>query len=101
MAKGTVDKLEVTEARHGERMIEVRVRLWTNELADGQGKIRPKHAWYHGVVLMDRNASHGIAPKNPRPFNSIMQLPAIVERVLIEHGVKLHPGDRTRKLFSK
>jgi hypothetical protein len=30
-----------------------------------------------------------------------MQLPAIIEKVLIDHDVKLHAGDRTRKLFSK
>jgi hypothetical protein len=94
-------KPEVIEAGHGERMIEVRVRFWTNELADGKGKIRPKHAWDRGVVVMERNPSHGISPKNPRPFNSIMQLPAIIEKVLIAQGVKLHAGDQTRKLLSK
>jgi hypothetical protein len=54
-----------------------------------------------GVVRMERNASHGISPKNARPFNSIMQLPAIIEKVLIEHEIKLHAGDRTQKLLAK
>jgi len=39
---------------------------------------------------MARNESHGIQPENPRRFNSLMDLPRIIELVLIDHGVKLH-----------
>ena len=39
------DDVETREAAHGKRMLEVRVRFWTNDLAEGKGRIRPKHAW--------------------------------------------------------
>lgn len=84
------ESIESREARYGERMIEVRVRFWTDEIAEAEGQIVPKHAWVSGVVRMQRNESHGIVPRNPRPFNSLMELPQVIERALIDHGVKLH-----------
>lgn len=91
------DNSEQREAQQGERMIEIRIRFWTNDLADGKGKIRPKHAWSSGMVMMDRNESHGIVPKDPEPFNSLMSLPWIIEKVLIAHGIKLHASPKMKK----
>jgi hypothetical protein len=91
------ETIESREAKLGEKMIEVRVRFWTDELADGAKQIRPKHAWTSGVVRMARNESHDIRPENPRPFNSLMDLPRIIEMVLIEHGIKLHRIGKTAK----
>jgi len=45
------------EARHGDKMIEVKLRFWTNNLADEPGKVIPKHAWEGGVVRIERNDS--------------------------------------------
>jgi hypothetical protein len=90
-------KTEQREAEQGERMIEVRIRFWTNDLAEDKGKIRPKHAWSSGMVIMDRNKSHGIVPKDPMPFNSLMSLPSIIERVLIGHGITLHASPKMKK----
>lgn len=84
------ESIESREAKHGERMLEVRVRFWTDEIAEGKGQIVPKHAWTSGVVRMQANKPHGIIPKNPRHFNSLMGLPQVIERVLIDHGIKLH-----------
>ena len=78
------------EAKHGERMIEVRVRFWTDGIAKGKGQIIPKHAWTLGVVRMQHNEPHGISLEYPIPFNSLMELPQVIERVLIQHGIKLH-----------
>jgi len=89
--------IESREAKSGERMIEVRVRFWTDGIAEGEGQIVPKHAWTSGVVRMERNESHGISPKNPRPFNSLMDLPRIMEMVLIDHGIKLQRIGKTAK----
>lgn len=86
-----------TKAKLGQRMIEVRVRFWTNEIVEGKGWIRPKHAWTRGVISMERNESHGIVPSYPRPFNSLMELPAIIEKVLIQHGVTLHLASKMDK----
>ena len=85
------------EAGQGERMLEVKIRFWTNDIAGGKGVVRPKHAWSSGVVRIERNRTHGITPGNPRPFHTLMDLPAVIEKVLIEHGVVLHHSRRMRK----
>jgi hypothetical protein len=90
---------EQREALQGERMIEIRIRFWTNKLADERGKIRPKHAWSSGMVIMDRNKSHGIVPKEPVPFNSLMDLLAVIEKVFIAHGITLHINKKMKKYF--
>jgi len=81
---------QTRKAQPRERMIEVKLRFWTNEIADQKGYIVPKHAWASGVVVIKRNESHGIIPENPRHFNSLMELPQVIERVLIDHGITLH-----------
>jgi len=91
------ESIEGREAKYGERMLEVRVRFWTDGIAEGEGQIMPKHAWTSGVVRMQHNESHGISPENPIPFNSLMQLTQVVERVLIQHGIKLHRLGRMAK----
>jgi hypothetical protein len=84
-------------ATHGQKMIEIRVRLWTNDIARTAGNIVPKHAWAQGVVMMEANPLHGIQPMSPRPFHSLLDLGAVIEKVLIAHGVVLHPGQRMSK----
>lgn len=75
-------------------MIEVKVRFWTNDIAKGRGNIQPKHAWSSGVIDMVKNESHGILPRNPKPFHSLLDIGAVIEKVLIEHGIVLHPGQK-------
>ena len=91
------EPVEAREAAHGKRMIEVKLRFWTNDLGGGKGKILPKHAWGSGVVLLDTNNAHGIASPSPVPFNSIAEIPAKIEKVLIDHGVTIHPSSRMRR----
>jgi hypothetical protein len=78
-------------------MIEVRIRFWTNDLAESKSDITPKHAWGSGVVLMDRNKSHGISPQTPVPFNSLLDLPGKIEKTLIDHGVTIHKSSRMKR----
>ena len=68
---------------YGEKMIEVKIRFWTNDIANKGGYISPKHAWTSGVVRMERNESHGIVPGYPSPFNSLMEIPMVIEKVLM------------------
>lgn len=75
--------------KYGEKMIEVKVRFWTDEMTSTEGYIEPKHAWTAGVVRIERNDSHGIIPRSPRPFNSLMEIPTVIEKVLIQHNIKL------------
>ena len=85
------------EAKQGEKMIEVQLRFWTDELSPDQGQVVAKHAWTSGVVKIERNESHGIVPGNPRPFNSLLDVGAVIERVLIDHGIVLHHSRKMKK----
>jgi hypothetical protein len=89
------------EAKHGEKMIEVKIRFWTDDIAEAEGHIRPKHAWSSGVVRMERNAAHGIAPTKPLVFNSLLDIGSVVEKALVEHGVRLHASPRMQKYFAE
>ena len=88
------------KAPQGEKMIELKVRFWTNDIAKGAGSILPKHAWASGMVRMESNTSHGISTKKPAPFHTLMDLSAVIEKVLISHGVTLHVNRRMRKYMA-
>jgi hypothetical protein len=95
-----VKEIEKRDAHHGEKMIEVKVRFWTKDLVEGKDQIRPKHAWAQGVIRIDYNKPHGIKSKAPVPFNSLMEIPEKIEKVLIEHGIQLHLPNRMKKYIS-
>jgi hypothetical protein len=83
------ESAESREAAHGSRMIEIKIRFWTNDLAP-KGKVVPKEGWTSGVVRITPNKAHGIEPGAAVPFNSLMELPAKIEKVLIDNGITLH-----------
>lgn len=93
------DSIEGEEAAHGQRMIELKVRFFTNELA-AKGRVIPKEGWTRGVVRVTPNEAHGIESGDPRHFNSLMELPAAIERVLIENGIVLHPTGKQAKYLA-
>ena len=79
-----------------ERMIEVKVRFWTNGIVEPK-KVKPKHAKTSGVVRIKPNQLHGIGAQKPIPFNSLLDLSAAIEKLLIRSGVTLHPSRKMRK----
>ena len=84
-------------AKHGEKMIQISVRFWTDGIANVKGEIIQKHAWSHGVVNLETNHAHNIRPNSPIPFNSLMELPTAVEKVLIRQNIVLHSSSRMAK----
>jgi len=94
------EEIAAQEAIQGEKMIEVKLRFWTNDIAEGKGKVIPKHAQTSGVVRIERNKSHGIEPSKPQPFHSLLDVGAVIEKVLIEHRIVLHPGRKMQKYIS-
>jgi hypothetical protein len=78
-------------------MLEVKLRFWTNDIAEGKGNIIPKHAWSAGVVRLESNKSHGIVPGAPLPFHSMLDVGSVIEKCIIEHGIVLHPSRRVKK----
>jgi hypothetical protein len=93
--------IQATEAKHGEKMIEIKVRFWTNNIAEEEGRIVPKHAWSDGVVRIEGNKSHGITPGQPKVFHSLLDVGAVIEKVLIEQGVVLHASRKMKKYFQE
>ena len=89
--------IEEKEAVHGQKMIEVKIRFWTNDIVTSDGKIIPKHAWSAGVVRIEKNKAHSIVPDKPLPFHSLLDIGAVVEKCLINHGIVLHPGKKMAK----
>lgn len=88
------------EAKHGKRMIQVTVRFWVNDIAKEKGKIIPKHCWDSGMVRITANRFHRIKAEYPTPFNSLMQLTAVIERVLVASKIKLHLSKKSKKYYT-
>jgi hypothetical protein len=87
----------------GERMIEVKIKFFTNDIApEGKGKrIKPKTCWDSGFIVMERNGLHEITPSNPVPFNSLQKMMGKLEDVLIAHGIEMRHGNMSKKLFKE
>lgn len=77
------------ESKYGEKMIEVKVKFWTDGIS-GPGRLRPKHGWTSGMVHIKTNKTHGIVAGKGRPFNSMLDLNRAIEHILIDHGIVLH-----------
>jgi hypothetical protein len=97
--KSDTTNAEELEAAHGEKMIEVKLRFWTNDIAKEEGKVLPKNAWAAGVVNVERNKTHGINPGPPLPFHSLLDVGAVIEKAIISHGITLHPSKKMTKYF--
>jgi hypothetical protein len=78
-------------AKNHERMIVLKVMLFTNKIA-GEGKIRRRHCSANGMIHVQRNESHHISPKKGQPFHSLLEIGPAIERTLKEHGIVLHPS---------
>lgn len=89
--------IEARVAKHGEKMVEVRLRFWTDEIAEAKGEIIPKHAWGAGMVNIERNAAHGLIPQKWLAFNSMSEIPAVIEKCLIENGIKVISSGKMKK----
>ena len=90
-------EIEAKVAKHGQKMIEIRVRFWTDDIAENKGEVIPKHAWGSGMIYIDRNETHGIVPGEGMAFNSISEIPGVIERCLIEHRVKIISSTKMKK----
>jgi hypothetical protein len=81
-------------------MIEIKLRFWTNGIARGKGYVAPKQAWSGGVVRIERNDTHGIKPGKPLPFHSLLDVGAVIEKVLIAQGIALQPSKKMKKYLA-
>jgi hypothetical protein len=82
-------EIEAREAKYGEKMIEVKLRFWTDGLAE-KDKILPRHAWGKGTLALKSNPSHGITASGAVLFNSWDEIPSALEKLLDAEGVTIH-----------
>jgi hypothetical protein len=89
--------LETRAAKHGQRMLEVRVRFWTDDIAKKKGDVIPKHAWGSGMINIDRNEAHGLIPEKWLAFNSMAEIASVIEKCLLENDVKIISSRKMKK----
>jgi len=73
------------------------VRFWTNDIA-GPGPIKPKHGWDSGMIHITANPSHRLKSIKAVPFQSLMDLPRAMEKVIIEYELTLLSGTKVREV---
>ncbi|MDP1769704.1 MAG: hypothetical protein Q8L74_13015 [Nitrospirota bacterium] len=95
-----MEKRKRAIAPHGQKMIEVTIRFWTNNISQKPGHVVKKECWDYGVVYMPKNSAHRIPSAPPVPFHSLLELLPKIEKLFIAHKVKLHPGKRSRKYLA-
>ncbi len=88
---------ETREAIQGNKTIKLTLAFHTTKIAEEEGHIVPKHAWSNGAIKLRTNSLHGISKTKSVPFNSLMELPAVLEQLLIDEGITLHPSHRTKR----
>ena len=86
------------KSKLGDRTIEVSIRFWTDKITK-KGAVVQKHAWDSGTITMKKNGLHWIKPRGAKPFNSILDLQAVLVKVLEEHEIVLHPNAKTSKVI--
>jgi hypothetical protein len=99
------DTAGATEAPHGEKMLTVLLKFWTNNIA-ADGLILPRHCQDRGVMYLQANAAHGIeavpyAPPHPldRHFSSLSEIQPALEDLFVANDVTVHPARLVRKLY--
>ncbi len=83
---------------YGKRTIEVRLRFWTDGIAQKEDYVVPKHCWEHGFVLLVKNEEHGISP-GKKAFRSIAEVGRAVEMLLAKEGITVHHGRYNKDLY--
>jgi hypothetical protein len=81
-------------------MIIVTVRFYTNDLAEEEGEIIPRHAWDVGTVGVQANELHDLKTSGPLHFHAFSEIPTKIEEVLMKSGVTLHHGRATVSLYN-
>jgi hypothetical protein len=85
--------------KHGETMITLTVKFFTDHLAKDPNMVRRKHAYTCGAVYMTKNETHGTRSGKTFKFNSMAELPLAMQKCLIAHDITLHPSKNDRKIF--
>ena len=98
MTGGHVANVTVEEkvAKHGEKMIQVSVKFWTDGIASEEGHVLPGYCWEGGFVNVEANATHSLKATQPIPFNTLDELVPILISALDDAGVNILFNKRKR-----
>jgi hypothetical protein len=89
-------------APHGQKMITLKVRFWTDNISKKPGAQLKKECWDAGVVSIAGNRSHGFQTETETlPFNSLPQLLSTLEKLFIKHGIQMHLGSTSIRYHSR
>jgi len=89
--------LPTIEAKKNQKMIQLRIYLYTDHLAQKKGAIRPKHAWDGGRLCVPANELHGITAGRKLVLHGFSDLPCKIEKILKENGITIHkPRTKTK-----
>jgi hypothetical protein len=89
------------ETKAENKMIQIKVYLWTDQLAPKKGAILPKHAWEGGWVFLPANKLHGIRANRKKAFHRFSELLDTVGDILRQNGINIHEAPPRRKTASK
>lgn len=95
--QSTKAKVAAKDAEYGENMIEIRLRFWTNNIAETDGQLLPKNAWCAGIARIEQNDAHGIKAGKPEQFHTLLDIGSTIEKILIDNGIVLHPSRKMSK----
>jgi hypothetical protein len=99
MKRATKPRTQTVKASRPEKMIEIRIRFFTN-ITKKSGHVVPKHAWSGGTVRMEKNDTHGIVTRQARRFRSLLDLSTAIEKTLLDHSVVIHPSAQMARYLS-
>ena len=86
-----------TPARDNEKMIELKIKFFTNNISVWKDYVVKKLGWQSGYVYASINKTHGIESKKPVFFHSLMELPQAIEETLLKQDIKLKSTKRTKE----
>ena len=86
--------------KDGNRMITVKVRFWTNDISS-KGEVTPKHGWASGMVNLETNPLHDIKSSPTLPFHSLLDIGAVIEKVLLRDGIKLRASRKMSRYMEE
>jgi len=78
------------------KTIRVNVRFTTNGLPK-----RKANYWSTGFIDVTADPARGIDSRSgTHPFNSLAEIPAALEKLLIKSGIKVHPSKKLKKYIA-
>lgn len=84
---------------HGNKLIKIEVRFWTDAIASDEKSLIPRVAWDSGTIHILKNQGHGIKGSKSIPFNSLSELQPTIEATFKKSGIILLHSRKYRRVY--